>query len=98
MLRAWLGLVSVAVSGCLVVHTEGEPLAEGEAFACHFEIRGEHREVKQCGPFGDHDWVFEHFDFEIDPDTIACHRTGVPCVYEPDHLGWVELHAPTAPR
>lgn len=82
-----------SLAGCLVVTTEGPPLSQGQVFACSFTLRGEPQAAKQCGPLGDYEWVFEHFDHEIDPDSIACHVTGGICIYEPDHLGWRELHA-----
>lgn len=83
---------------CLVVTTEGTPLAQGYTYECTYKLHNiPHGPVVQCGPIGDTQWVFDHFDYEADTQ-IACHAAGAPCIYEPDHLGWREFHSGSPPE
>jgi len=84
-------ILALALSGCLLDVSESP---QGVTYACRYELGGELLHAEQCGPVGDALWVIFHFDFEIDSDTeVRC--STVPrglCTYDPNHLGWAEVH------
>lgn len=75
---------------CLVTTYEGTPLQQGQMYTCTYQLHHQQLVGRQCGPVGDPVWVIRHFDFESDFGVSAvCSATASPCVYDPDHQGWM---------